>query len=250
MNDAIRQAIREHAARDTPREACGLIVRRGKKSFAVACPNVAEDPRYDFLIHPDDWLRAEGEDGTVEMVYHSHPFANGTPTIIDKASSEAVGVPYLIYAPCQSPELEQWTTYEPCGLELPYEGRPFLWGVLDCWQLGADFWNREYGVTTPVVYRQDGFWQTQDLFLDNLHAEGCFEVDTPERGDLLLFAINMRNNNPLGRANHCAIYLGDGWMLHHPGGHNSRVEPFTGEDGYWAQHRHRQFAWRHPGVPR
>ena len=244
----IRQAIREHALRESPREACGLIVRRGKKSVVVPCDNVAADPREFFVIHPDAWEAAEADAGEVEMVYHSHPFTGADPSEADKASAEKVGVPYLIYAPGQSADRDGWTLYRPCGYEAPYEGRPFVWNILDCYALLSDWYRRELGVVLPVIYREDYFWQSADLFTENLEARGFEEVPRAEvrRGDVLLFALNSRNNNPLGRPNHCAVYLGDGLMLHHPGGHNSRVEPYTGTGGFWLDHAHYRHAWRLP----
>ncbi len=34
----------------------------------------------------------------------------------------------------------------PCGFEMPYLGRPYVFGVFDCWMLCRDYLKREFDV--------------------------------------------------------------------------------------------------------
>ena len=49
----------EHAKKDAPHEACGLVaVYKGKEKY-YPCKNIAEDVEDQFIINPDDWINTE-----------------------------------------------------------------------------------------------------------------------------------------------------------------------------------------------
>jgi proteasome lid subunit RPN8/RPN11 len=87
-------AIRAHAERDYPREACGLLggawdgdVKRVARVQAVA--NARDDsPRNRYLIEPEAFLRATKalEQAGLEVlgVYHSHPDHPARPSEFDR----------------------------------------------------------------------------------------------------------------------------------------------------------------------
>jgi cell wall-associated NlpC family hydrolase len=57
-------------------------------------------------------------------------------------SCNATGLPWVIV----NPKTEQWGGCTPKDFELPYVGREFAFGVVDCYALVRDWYRRELGV--------------------------------------------------------------------------------------------------------
>jgi cell wall-associated NlpC family hydrolase len=238
----VKADIIAHAREEAPRECCGLIVKQGNKAIAVRCANESSEPEITFRMNPDDFAAAE-EIGEVLAVYHSHPNAKAAPSDPDKASAEATELPFLI---CGWPADEErvagvtfddrvdWAICLPTGNPLPYEGRPFVHGILDCYTLFRDWWTRERGITFPDFHRPDDWWHKgQNLYLDHMEETGWIRLKSPREakvGDV--FLIQVMSPVP----NHAAIYLGDGLMLHHPPGRLSGTHPYVCDQGYYATH--------------
>jgi proteasome lid subunit RPN8/RPN11 len=70
MNKANRAAIEAHAIGEYPREACGLLVRAGRKEIYVPCRNIASTPNEHFRLAPEDYAAAEdrGDDAEREKL--------------------------------------------------------------------------------------------------------------------------------------------------------------------------------------
>ncbi len=95
------EQILEHAAREHPREACGLLLgRAGTIETAVATANLAADPEIAFEIDPAALLRAHrgARDGGPALLgwYHSHPNGHPEPSPVDAARAEEDGKLWLI----------------------------------------------------------------------------------------------------------------------------------------------------------
>ena len=100
----------QHAKKDAPNEACGLVaIYKGKEKY-FPCKNLAEDPEDQFIIDPDDWVKAE-DIGEIVAVFHSHPNSPPFPSQADLASCEYLDLPFYIV----TPESEQWNYFEPFG---------------------------------------------------------------------------------------------------------------------------------------
>jgi proteasome lid subunit RPN8/RPN11 len=219
--EKIISAIMEHAISESPRECCGLIVA----DQYVPCRNVSESPCEQFSICPEDWVTAE-ELGEIMIIVHSHPYANPQPSPADRAACEISGLPWLIV----NPQTGEQVSFEPEGYQAELIGRPFVYGVHDCYSLVLDFYQRELGITLKHYPRDDrwGWWkQGEDLYAERFAECGFVSVETPEPNDLIL----MQVESPV--ANHLAVYLGDNIMLHHIMGQLSRREVFG---GYWQKH--------------
>ena len=224
LTPTLQAQILEHAKAEFPREACGLLaVVKGRRRY-FPCRNIAETPDEHFVLDPTGYAEVEDQ-GEIVAVVHSHPTTNHEPSQADRIACEKSELPWFIV----NPNTEQWGYCEPAGFELPYVGREFSFGVVDCYTLCRDWYKREFGVSLSDYDRRDKFWlRGENLYLDNFAAEGFSEVPLEELqyGDLIL----MQLESPL--PNHAAIYLGDQQILHHVQGRLSSRDIYGGY--YWS----------------
>ena len=223
LTPTLQQQILEHARAEFPREACGLVaVVKGRRRY-FPCRNIAETPDEHFILDPTNYAETEDK-GEIVAVIHSHPTTNHNPSQADRVACEKSGLPWHII----NPQTEQWGYCEPAGFELPYVGREFSFGVVDCYSLCRDWYGREFGLKLSDYDRRDKFWlRGENLYLDNFASEGFREIPLEELqyGDMIL----MQLESPL--PNHAAIYLGDQQILHHVQGRLSSRDIYGGY--YW-----------------
>lgn len=213
MNKSIVKAMKAHAEADYPREACGVIVKAGRRERYIPCRNKAPGNNH-FIMHPEDFADAEDQ-GEIISIVHSHPDYPAAPSEADKVGCEASGLPWLIISVREgvAQEIER---IEPKGYNAPLVGRMFFHGVLDCYSLVQDVYQRELGITLPHFAREDGWWTgEQELYLDNFETAGFRRVtdDSLEPYDVIL--MHLRSD----RANHAGVYLGDKSLREAPGLH-------------------------------
>jgi len=211
----------EHAIEAFPHEACGLlIIRKGREAY-VRCRNIAVGTD-QFVIHPEDYAAADTE-GEIVAVVHSHPGLPPEPSQADRVACEASGLPwYIVGIPSQT-----WARIEPSGYVAPLVGREWSHGVLDCYALVRDWFDRERGVSLPDFVRFDEWWKRgENLYLENFAAAGFYVIDPAalQAGDCFL----MQVASPV--PNHAAVYLGDDMILHHLQGRLSSRDVYG---GYW-----------------
>lgn len=106
-------------------------------------------------------------------------------------------------------------------------GIPFEHGKDDCYEMLRRFYKDNYGIELRDYARPDNWWEVGlNLYSDNYAAEGFQVVDVGLRevrvGDVFLMAVRS------SVANHCAIYVGDGLILHHFFGRRSCIEHYKG----------------------
>lgn len=219
IKDPILAAIRAHAQAEFPREACGVvIVRKGRQRY-IACRNIAGGNDH-FAIHPEDYAAAE-EQGEVIRIVHSHPNSAPLPSEADLVGCEASGLPWLIVN-CPNGQVHE---FAPSGYQAPLIGRSFHHGVLDCYSLIRDYYQRELSITLPDFERADDWWLSGgNLYEDGFESAGFNVVDTVQQHDVLLMQIAA----PV--ANHAAVYIGDGLILQHCMGRLSSRDVYG---GYW-----------------
>jgi len=233
ISNALIEEITRQAAIHFPQEACGFILA---DATVIPCPNISPTPQHSFLIDP---LLFTQYDARILAVYHSHPNAAPTPSPADIASAHRCNLPFIILS---YPGGDIHTYYPAHRPPLPYLGRPFVYGVLDCLNLVADYYQREHGIDLQDGERKPWDWWTepenQHALINGFKSRGFFCVDTPQPHDILVMSL-------LGSVpNHVAIYRGQNIILHHPGQGNLSREEMYGH--YWQQRT--QCILRHPKI--
>lgn len=207
LTDALNAQILEHAQIEDPRECCGLVaIVKGRRRY-FPCRNIADTPDEHFVLSGEDYAQVEDQ-GEIIAIVHSHPATNPAPSDADRVACEKSGLPWFIV----NSKTEGWGYCEPSGFELPYVGREFVFGVVDCYALVKDWYGKEFGLQLSDYQRRDKFWERgENLYLDNFHREGFHKVpfDELQYGDALL--MQLESSLP----NHAAIYIGDQQILHH-----------------------------------
>jgi [CysO sulfur-carrier protein]-S-L-cysteine hydrolase len=105
---AVRRALEEHARRESPNEACGLVVLRdGVAERYEPGRNAAASPyRFELDVDPDLWFLED--DGYELAVFHSHLSSPPRPSRTDVENVGLwAGRPYLIYSLARD-ELAGW----------------------------------------------------------------------------------------------------------------------------------------------
>lgn len=205
----------DHAKRLVPHESCALLIEAQGEPFYWRCENVSGEP--DIAIPAfKDLARAE-DAGRLLGFVHSHP--NHEPfSVLDRKGSEAMQLPWWVVYPSD----DTWVRYDPSSRDLL--GRRYIFGIDDCWSLFKDWYLRERGLVLIDDVRNYDKWRNGfEHHLANMDAAGFREVafESLQPGDGLFFAVASRS------ISHCAIYLGDGVMLHHLEGSLSRTEHIT-----------------------
>jgi proteasome lid subunit RPN8/RPN11 len=222
LSDSIKKEILEDAKRRSPEEICGLIIIfKGREKYHP-CKNLSDVPRQTFVLSPSDYSEAE-DLGEIIAVVHSHPYVNPAPSDGDRFACEKSGLPWFIV----NPQTEKWGYCEPEGFELPYVGREFIHGLVDCYTLCRDWYQKELGLKMNDYFRRDDWWDNgENLYVDNFKKEGFYEIPVEDLkyGDALLMTLDSSTNT----TNHAAIYLGDMIILHHVGRRLSSRDVYGG----------------------
>ena len=200
----------QHAKKDAPHEACGLVaVYKGKEKY-FPCKNLAEDLQDQFILDPDDWINAEDQ-GEIVAVFHSHPNHPPTPSQADLASCEYLDLPFYIV----TPETSDWYYFEPSGYRKNLIGREWKWQIQDCWSLIEDWFKEKKGIKLKHWDRPKSpkEFSRKPLFEHGLPLTGFVELhkdDDLEIGDVLLM-----DTTNTGKLDHVALYIGDQTILQH-----------------------------------
>lgn len=238
------KAFQEEAEARYPEEACGYVVKVGKKQRFVPCKNSAAKPKNDFRIDQDEYQRC-ADIGEIIAVWHTHPDKTNQPSECDRVECENTGLPWFINAITKGEEgfvFGETFLLEPEGYMMDYLGRPYHYGLIDCYSLLRDYYKGEYGVELAVLKnaRDTRFWDFGNPVIENSYAELGFErvYDAqPKPGDVILIQTGG------SVANHVAIYIGDDMILHHV---EDRLSSRSVYGGYW--HKHTAGILRHPEV--
>ena len=210
----------DHAKKEDPKESCGLLLNiRGKEQY-FPCRNLSMTAHQCFIIDPEDYVKADNT-GDITAIVHRHPVTQPVASEADKISCEESNLPWHIV----NPKTETWGYYEPCGYKPPLIGRPWVWGVTDCYSLVRSWYKQEKNIELRDWERPT----TPEEFIQNPMFESCAwrtgfrELRSDEKlenGDLVFMSI-LANG-----LNHVAIFL-DGDVLHHLTDRLSCKEPYN-----------------------
>lgn len=232
IDSAVAHA-RESALAPQARESCGVVVRSGGVETYWPCRNVSiwND---EFTAAEEDIAAARAA-GEVVALVHSHYLRGPEPGPADIDACERGAIPWVIVTPSG-----RWCCYHPCGARSELLGRPYVYAIHDCATLMRDYYLQRHGVQIEIEASEYGWWlRGENLLLERVQAQGFFEVplDQLHAGDLLF----LQTDAPV--PHHCAIWLGNGRILHHP------EKALSCESFYGTHWRNRtRHAFRHPGV--
>lgn len=222
FNKRVLLASQRHAVKAFPNEAVG-IVHKGKYTRLT---NRHCDPLNHFAISIEEINKVTDYDA-VEAVIHSHntELHSPSPSYADMKSQLAHGKPWGIQL-VNSNGAGNIVWWGPGVPVLPFEGRPYIFGVLDCYTIVRDYFKTKHNITLRDYAREDYYWEQKnpvDMYSNHVREEGFVKVDRADMrpGDLLLVKINC--NIP----NHAIIYLGGDSGLHHPTGTISRIDSIS-----------------------
>ena len=239
ITKSVLNKIKKRAIEVYPNEACGLIINPnpGVKSSFVACANIAGDPNKRFVISPKEFASAE-DLGTVVAVWHTHVEHSSAPSDFDINSCNESELEWFIldiYKRGDSFEFGTVKHIEPNLSEVDLIGRPYIYGVYDCFSLAKNYYRKEMGIDidfVPPGYPEVCELSNQkNLLLVEGAAQAGFErvsTQLPKKGDLII--LNVCSDYP----NHIAVYVGDLKILHHCMGRLSELSIYPGS--YWEKH--------------
>lgn len=239
MYSEIETAIRKHALKEYPNECCGLVYLEGNTVLKYkACRNALTTNKTEgFLLDPQDYYETSLM-GTVVGLVHSHPDMSAEPSELDLQVCDSNNLDCIIIGfPNGKRGPHEWYKRGAIRKEYPMIGRPFVHGVIDCYTLTRDWYWENRKVILPDIYREDRWWERGlNIYEDHFDENGFVCVlKNPNDEDLKELKVGqiLLMNIASNVANHAAIYIGDGKILHHPYGRLSLEEVY----GYYYRAR-------------
>lgn len=212
MNRAISD-MKAHALNEFPMECCGLVI----EGDYHACTNVTHDPHKGFRFSPADASLIK----YASHVIHSHVAGDDWPSRLDMEQQIETGIPWGIVLTDGKKANDPFFWGDSLPMQ-PLLKRGFRHGVADCYALLRDFYRTYRNVTLPVYPRDQEWWASGENMLNDLFEDAGFseiEFSQLEWSDVVIGRV-------LGPvANHCAIYQGNGLILHHLSNRLSRHDP-------------------------
>lgn len=130
-------------------------------------------------------------------------------------------------------------------------GRQFQMGKHDCYDMLRQMFIDNLNIELTNYARPTDWWLEDgvDLYVDNYKSEGFFYIDNVQLADLrpfdvMLIAVPDSRDVKKTKTCHCAVYLGEGKIIHHRMGKMSEVMEYRG----WVRHLTTHVI-RHKDVP-
>lgn len=215
--------IKKHFDSEYPKEGCGIIgIVKGKKKW-FPCKNVANSNE-DFILSSEDWFEVKKK-ADIFAIVHNHINSGNEASKNDINNCNALGIPYYIF---NYPDLDL-NILEPKENFNPLIGREYKFGVNDCFEAMRD-WLATQNIKIPkrAAFEDDWWLKGLDYFTEETIAQWGFKkVDTPQKNDLLIFAVESSVGN------HCGVYLNNDIFFHHA---ENRLSCRESLYPFWAKH--------------
>lgn len=236
LTEEIKGQIIEHA-NSSNNEVCGFLVHTDKGIEIQKQENVISSAT-EFMMKVDqqaDYL----------AYYHSHIDFNKISEA-DVIVSERLGLTCIVY----NKQSNSFLAYSPNGYRIQYTGRPFLLGFADCLWLVKDYYCHdlnihlcpELEVLKNNVSEEEYNEMASKRLMDEAEAlrdkdnylkkyfeyNGFRQVSNLKKNDVLITR-TQKFDFPI----HCAIYLGEDKILHHPGDGISTIERLSNQYKKW-----------------
>jgi proteasome lid subunit RPN8/RPN11 len=203
---------------ETPEEeACGFVL---KDNTAVRVQNIAADRSDQFAIDPKDYAFYDED---ILGIWHTHLEFPGFSEL-DQQVISTDELPWAVY--CLSDN--SWHQCDPRNTA-PFEGRPFVFGVYDCYSLVSDYLETLEVKLPPWPRGSWGEWNTP-LFTP-------FDEEGPKLGRLVKPGMQQAGDMMLMNlgdfpchTDHLGVFVNGKQFLHHPASSVSRLQTFG---GYW-----------------
>jgi proteasome lid subunit RPN8/RPN11 len=213
----------EYAKNSPDKEVCGIV----SNSTFIPITNISIDPN-SFIFNTDEYLKVL-EDHQIDYIIHSHTTYSSKPSAADIYSCNNGVVPWIIYSVSE----DTHTIIQPDTSELlPYIGRSYHFGIIDCWSLVSDVLYRECGIKTNRIVLSDPKWylQNRDIFTEGAVNNNFIKVNDLKEYDVLLFKIGSYSI-----PTHSGIKYGDNTFLHHLQDRASSLDVYG---PYWNRYTH------------
>lgn len=208
--------IIQHAKDCYPKECCGIIGKKGKNIIWTPMENISKS-NDTFEMNPKEYTKQLLTQKILAIV-HSHVDEPVTASQNDLIQCNALKTDYIIV------DIEgNWNHVKPL------EGRPYVWKQYDCLTLVSDYYKMHYNISVEWEDRDYENYQEVDHF-SNFPKLGFKETTDLSIGNAILFKIRAPVEN------HCAVYLGNGKILHHT---ENRVSSIQSLYPLWAKFKTR-----------
>lgn len=219
--------IKKYLFSQYPEEACGIVVDGG----FLPCENILPESarKTGFQIASGTLKRYAGR---IQTVIHSHIDNPPYPSVFDMKRQIETNIPWYIGVVTKNGVADDFWFGK---FHDDVKNLPFRHGVSDCYSLVRD-WYKIGGTILPDLPRSWEWWKTSDLLTESFESAGFrrLAADEPKRLHDVI-CIGVKTDIP----HHCAIYLGNDKILHHPGGrlpYDPHRKPIVESIYRWSRH--------------
>lgn len=201
-----KQQIKQLAADNPHEESCGFVLENGD---VIAVKNIHTEKEFNFKIDGNDYLKWDKEG--IKGIWHSHTIdSDFSPT--DQMVMRCDTLPWAVY--CIS---KNTFTEADLSKPAPLLGRPFIYGVWDCYSLTTDF-VKEAGVILPPWKRGPyGEWEQPGFFEFDNNWDKYNTIDVTKKKYQKYDIVLMNLGSIKGHTDHIGVFMDEGrTLLHHP----------------------------------
>jgi proteasome lid subunit RPN8/RPN11 len=212
---SIEKDIVRYANECFPKECWGYVIENEDKHLSIVkVPNLSNSPEDSVVTNPEYYLKYKKN---IVAFFHSHPTPPSSIHQFDIDICNEMQIASIIYTNYE----KRFDYISPKKVKKQLEGRPFLYGVFDCYTCFRDAYELYHGIKLKDYKAPWGWWLgKRSLFEENIQDAGFLEIDIQEvkNGDGVLMRFGSKITNHIG-------YFKDDKILHQYQGTISQWEP-------------------------